>query len=156
MRIRSASTKTTQAIAKILAEEVLKDKPKTKNALVFALSGDLGAGKTNFIQGFVKGLGIKNRLTSPTFLIFRNYNLSGGKYKKFFHVDAYRIKKSKELDVLGLKNEIADPKNIIAIEWAEKIKKILPKNSVWLKFEHHRENERIINIAEQMNSRRRV
>ncbi|MEK7629984.1 MAG: tRNA (adenosine(37)-N6)-threonylcarbamoyltransferase complex ATPase subunit type 1 TsaE [Patescibacteria group bacterium] len=146
MKISSNSTKVTQSVAKLLAEEVLKNRPKTKNALVFALSGDLGAGKTTFIQGFVKGLGIKNRLTSPTFLIFRRYKLRVKSYESFFHVDAYRLKKTKELDVLGLKNEIADPKNIIAIEWAERIKKILPKNSVWLKFEHHRENERIISI----------
>jgi tRNA threonylcarbamoyladenosine biosynthesis protein TsaE len=147
MKITSTSPQTTQKVAQLLAEEVLKDGPKGNNALVFALTGDLGSGKTTFIQGFAKGLGVKNRLTSPTFLIFRNYPLKKGGFKKLFHVDAYRLKESKELDVLGLKEDIKNPKNIVFIEWAEKIKDVLPKNAVGIKFDHHRENERIIEIA---------
>lgn len=112
---------------------------------VFALVGDLGAGKTTFVQGFAKALGVKNRIVSPTFLIFRNYKLKSGKYKKFYHVDLYRIESEKELNVLGFKKILNDPKNILLIEWAEKIKKVLPKDTIWVNFTHGRkETERII------------
>lgn len=147
MEMVSSSPRVTQELAKFLAKEVLKDKPKTRHALVFALTGDLGSGKTTFIQGLAKGFGVKNRLVSPTFLIIRNYAIRNKKYKKLFHVDAYRIRKPSEMNVIGFKEDVTDPKNIVVIEWAEKIKRILPKDSVWIRFQHHKENERVIEIA---------
>ncbi len=126
----------TKKIGKILAKEILKTKPK-KNAFVFALKGDLGSGKTTFLQGFAKGLGIKEKITSPTFVIMK-------KYENFYHIDCYRIYKSKEILDLGFKNIIGNPKNIVAIEWTERIKKILPKNTIWLNFEFLDKNKRKI------------
>jgi len=85
----------TKKAGKLLAEEILKSKPG-KKAFVIGLVGDLGGGKTTFLQGFSRGLGIKGRVLSPTFIIMRRFN-------NFYHVDCYRIKKPQELIDLGLK-----------------------------------------------------
>jgi tRNA threonylcarbamoyladenosine biosynthesis protein TsaE len=123
---------------------------KGRKALVFGLRGDLGGGKTTFLQGFAKGLGIKQKILSPTFLIMKRYQLNNwaiGQLGNFYHFDCYRIKKSKEILDLGFKKIISDSKNIIAIEWADRIQKIMPKNTIWIKFEFIDENKREIRIA---------
>ncbi len=97
------------------------------NGMVLALKGDLGGGKTTFVQGLAKALGVKEKILSPTFNIFKKFN-------NFYHFDCYRIKNSRELLKLGFKEIVSNPKNIIAIEWAEKVKDILPKNAVWVSF----------------------
>jgi len=111
---------------------------------VFALKGNLGAGKTTFVQGFFRGLGLK-RAASPTFIIMRRYSLKRGIFKNVYHMDAYRLKKTKELKVLEFGEILADPQNIVLIEWPERIKNILPKNVKWIIFKHgKKEDERII------------
>lgn len=130
--------KETRGVARILAQEIIKKPLKIKHALIIGLQGELGAGKTTFVQAFAKGLGIKNKITSPTFVLIK-------KYGNFYHIDCYRMKSYK--DILGLDfEEIAlNPKNIILIEWAERIKKIL-KDAIWIKFEIISEGERKISI----------
>lgn len=156
----SFSSEQTKKIAEILAQEVLKKPPQIKNALVFGLVGDLGAGKTAFVQAFIKAAGIKKRITSPTFILIRNYKLLArhtsvkqrrarltSNFKLIYHIDCYRVKKPAEFLKLGLKEILTNPQNIVLIEWAEKIKNFLPKNAVWIKFEYgKKENERIIKI----------
>jgi tRNA threonylcarbamoyladenosine biosynthesis protein TsaE len=109
-----------------------------KKALVFALRGDLGAGKTTFAQGFLKGLGFKKRAPSPTFVLIRRHSLkkrslgkrsrrSGRKvFTDVFHVDAYRLKKPGHLAALGFKEILADPRHIVLIEWPERVARIVP------------------------------
>ena len=144
----SKSAKETQKIAAKLAQKVLKSKPHKKHARVIALVGDLGAGKTTFVQGFAKALGIKQRMVSPTFLIFRNYKIAKNNFQFLYHVDAYRINSVKELTALGFKKILSESKNIVLIEWAEKIKKVLPKGTIWISFGHgERENERTIRTS---------
>ena len=112
---------------------------------IFALVGDLGAGKTTFVQAFLKELGVKGRVMSPTFVIMRSYKLKDG--RKAYHLDGYRIKKDKEFVDLGFKELIKDPKNIILIEWADRVKKLLPPETIWLEFEHGKNSrERVIKI----------
>ena len=112
---------------------------------IFALVGDLGAGKTTFVQAFLKALGVKGRVMSPTFVIMRSYKLKDG--RKAYHLDGYRIKKDKEFIDLGFKELIKDPKNIILIEWADRVKKLLPPETIWLEFEHGKNSrERVIKI----------
>ncbi|CAN5318050.1 hypothetical protein BH10PAT1_BH10PAT1_3980 [soil metagenome] len=103
--------------------------------------GELGAGKTTFIQGLAKGLGIKNKITSPTFILMRTYD-------RFSHLDLYRLEGDIENEVrnLGLFDIMGKENNIVAIEWAEKIKNVLPKETVWINFENMNENERKITI----------
>ena len=123
-----------------------------KTATTFALQGDLGAGKTTFVQGFLKGLGSKKRVTSPTFVLMRRHGLTGAtapqkKFKNIFHIDAYRLKKPEHMAALELSVILNQPGNIILIEWPEQAKNFLPKNTTWVKFEHGRgENQRIITI----------
>lgn len=156
MKFVSKSSSATKKFSAQLAKKILKSPLHRKHARVLALVGDLGAGKTTFTQGFAKALGIKHRIVSPTFLIFRSYKISSslrprqrGKqsYNFFYHVDVYRIHADKELKVLNFKSILHSPLNIVLIEWADKIKKILPKDTVWIKFEHQeRENERKLTI----------
>ncbi len=124
----------TKELGKTLAKNILKKK-KGKKAAVFGLEGDLGGGKTTFLQGFALGLSIKDKILSPTFVIMKKYEIPKSKeYKNFYHFDCYRAKDEKEISVLGVEKIISNPGNIVAIEWAEKIKDILPKNSFWIKF----------------------
>ncbi len=116
-----------------MAKEILKTRIE-KRALVLGLEGDLGGGKTTFLQGFAKGLGIKEKITSPTFVIIKRFHVPCSIFHDFYHIDCYRIRKSKEIFDLGLKEIISNPRNIVAIEWADRIKKILPKNVLSLKF----------------------
>lgn len=136
MEIITKSPSQTKKIGEILAKEVLKTKPK-KSAFTFGLEGDLGGGKTTFLQGFAKGLGIKEKIVSPTFIIMR-------KIKTFYHIDCYRIQKPKEILDLGFKEIISNPQNIVVIEWADKIKKILPEDVIILKFRFVNKNKRKI------------
>ena len=147
MRFETFFPKQTQVLAKLLAQEILVAKIKNKNSLVLALQGDLGGGKTTFAQGFLRGAGIRKKITSPTFVLVKTYNLKPATYNKIYHIDCYRLKTAKEILDLGLKDILANPENIILIEWPEKIKKHLPKNHILVEFKHgKKENERIIVI----------
>lgn len=171
---RSFSSGETRKLASELARKYAKKRTRknakgaphqskhgTGQALVFALSGELGSGKTTFVQGFLRGLGIRKRSPSPTFIIFRRFALPRKEIKSFsrgrrhlpfanlYHVDAYRLKNPSELLTLGFREILADPKNLVLIEWADKIKKILPKNALRIRFRHGRkENERRLAFLE--------
>jgi len=118
------------------------------------LEGELGSGKTRFVQGFAKGLGIRQRLTSPTFVLMKKYKLPKGRIFNFqftisnflYHIDCYRLSKPKDLLDLDFKEIVFNPQNIILIEWAEKIRSILPKETIWIKFEIISPRERKIVI----------
>ncbi|MEK7464361.1 MAG: tRNA (adenosine(37)-N6)-threonylcarbamoyltransferase complex ATPase subunit type 1 TsaE [Patescibacteria group bacterium] len=143
--VASDSDKTTQKIGERLARTTSRIGRQNNHALVFGLKGGLGAGKTTFIKGFVRGLGYKKRVTSPTFLIFKRLELKNKKFKNVFHVDAYRVRKPSDLNILGFKRIVDDPKNIVLVEWANKIKGRLPENMIWVRFDYGKnENERKI------------
>lgn len=109
-----------------------------------ALYGDLGSGKTTFVQGLAKGLGIKQRIISPTFVIVRSYKLE---VMSFYHIDLYRTENEKDIDGLGLEEILSNPQNITVIEWAEKLKNYLPKKRIDAYFFYENENERKINFS---------
>ena len=110
-----------------------------------ALSGDLGSGKTTFIQGLAYGLGIKKRIISPTFIILRTYKLP--EYN-FYHIDLYKGNfDSHSLTELGLTEIIENKKDVVAVEWSEKMKDFLPANRWEIKFENIGEDRREINIS---------
>jgi len=138
IKILSKNPAQTKKIGEILAREI--SEPKTlfqKKAVIIGLKGDLGGGKTTFLQGFAKGLGLKEKITSPTFVIMRKFPILNPKsrFKNFYHIDCYRIKKPKEILDLGLKKIISDPQNIMAFEWADRIKKILPRETISISLE---------------------
>jgi tRNA threonylcarbamoyladenosine biosynthesis protein TsaE len=131
---------------------------KLKNGGTVALFGNLGSGKTTFVQGLARGLGIKGRIISPTFIIVRKYEVKAKskkpvkdearqrrqKAKSFYHIDLYRIESEKDLQGLGIEEIINDPTNIIAIEWPEKIEKILPEKRLSLYFKYLEDDKRQI------------
>ncbi len=116
----------TQKIGQDLAKEIL-NLPKQKHAIILCLSGNLGGGKTTFMQGFAQGLGIKEKILSPTFVIMKKFN-------NFYHIDCYRLNSDEDAVELGLKEIINNPQNIVAIEWPEKIESLLPKEIIKLDF----------------------
>ncbi len=139
------SSKQTQKLGKLLAEEIAKTEKKT-GAFVLGLKGDLGGGKTTFLQGFAKGLGIKEKITSPTFVLMKKFRIPNTKFQNFYHFDCYRIGKPKEILEMGFREIISNPQNIVALEWADKIKSILPKNVIRISFDFINQSVRKIKI----------
>ncbi len=111
---------------------------------VVCLYGDLGSGKTTFVQGIAVGLGIKNRIISPTFVIVRSYE-SG--VMSFYHIDLYRTESEKDIEVLGIEEIINNPQNIAVIEWAEKMKSLIPEKRIDIKFSYKKNNTRKIEFG---------
>lgn len=99
-------------------------------ATVLPFSGELGAGKTTFVQGIARALGVEERVTSPTFVILKIYNLHDRPFKHLVHMDAYRLKGKEHLRVLGWDALCADPGNLICIEWPEKIAGAIPADAI--------------------------
>ena len=134
-----------------IAQDFLKHlegvKPASKKAIVVGLYGELGAGKTTFTIAAGKAFKIKRKLNSPTFVIMKRYALKHKTFNNLFHLDAYRLKKVKELLHLGWKEIIADPKNIIFIEWPEKVAKAMPKKHHKIKISHTKEGHRHFKLS---------
>ncbi len=95
-------------------------------ATVVALSGDLGAGKTTFTQALARHFGIEEQVSSPTFVIEKIFPIERGAFKRLIHIDAYRLKSAHELEVLGWAELLHDPKNLILIEWPERVAELIP------------------------------
>lgn len=151
MEIVTKSPKKTKDLGKKLAADLIGNRVKglgyrDGKASVLALTGELGSGKTTFVQGLAKGLRIEQRIISPTFIIVRKYKISPN--TNFYHIDLYRLEENVEFEVknLGVDDIWDNPENIVAIEWAEKIKKMIPKNSAWVKFENLGGNMRKITV----------
>jgi len=141
------SKKEMQKIAGMLAKEL---KPMFSNqAIILALEGNLGSGKTTFTQGFAHALGVREKVSSPTFVLLKIYNFSrAARFRHLIHIDCYRLDSPKDLLHLGFKNFLADKDAIILIEWADRIRKLMPKDSLWLRFQHGSKiNERILTIS---------
>ena len=116
---------------------------KLKPGDIIALYGDLGAGKTIFVQGLAKGLGFKGKVFSPTFIFLRPYKLNG-KIKTLYHIDLYRLEDMKGLKNIGIEEFLNEKYAVSAIEWAEKIEHLLPKNVIKIKMKRLGESERKI------------
>lgn len=130
-------------IAKIFLAEIIKKHPKGGKALVVGMSGDLGTGKTTFIQSIAKYLDIKNKITSPTFVIMKKFKIKNLKgYKFLFHLDAYRLKNEKELLFLDWEDIIGNKEHLVFIEWPENVSKIIPKYSKYIYISHLKNEQR--------------
>lgn len=116
--------------------------PRADGATVVALSGDLGAGKTTFVQSAAKALGIEEAVVSPTFIIMQAFALPRGPFVRLIHIDAYRLAETRELEVLGWRELVADTQNLIFIEWPEQVPGALPSSSqkvtLWGDGDHRR------------------
>ena len=109
-------------------------------AVVIGLRGELGAGKTAFTKEVVKIFGNDRNVTSPTFVILKNYALpekdDKQKFSRIVHIDAYRLKNAHELEVLGWADILADKNNLVLIEWPEIVSDIMPDDTIYLDFKH--------------------
>jgi tRNA threonylcarbamoyladenosine biosynthesis protein TsaE len=142
----TSNYKETVDLGRSLAEGVLKDKNDKNQALIISLKGDLGAGKTTFMQGFASGLKIKGDILSPTFIIFNRYPLKVDGFKNLYHFDCYRIEREEEILNLEFKDIISNKENIVCIEWPENIKKFIPENIIFVEIEILEGDERKITI----------
>ena len=151
IKVISESPKETQKIASFFMQAVLRQYIPKQNGLVVSLEGPLGGGKTEFLKGIAKFLKLKEKVFSPTFLIMKSFPCPPagrtGKtsfFKTLWHLDFYRIEKPKEIKELDFSGIIKNPQNLIFIEWGDKIKKVLPKSHLKIKFKITGENTRIL------------
>lgn len=134
-----------------LVAEVFKDVVSTsrKNATILALSGDLGSGKTAFVKVLAKQLGITEIVSSPTFVIEKIYAVTAlCPFEKIIHIDAYRLEHADELLKLGWQDIISSPKNLICIEWPEKVSGIIPHDALRIQFTFIDENTREMRLIQ--------
>lgn len=108
--------------------------PRSERAVLVTLQGDLGAGKTAFTKEIAKLLGVEEIITSPTFVIEKKYKLKGQHFDTLIHIDAYRLESGTELSRLAWQDSMDDPKNLIFLEWPERVEEILPEEKIELKF----------------------
>ena len=171
MDIISKNTENTNKIAKDFLKQITESKGKLKEkATVCGLYGDLGAGKTTFMQYLAKHMGVKRKVNSPTFVIMKKYvlpkqashknflasktkpmsageKLSGrNSFKYLIHIDAYRLKNEKELEHLGWDEITSKKEHLIFVEWPEKIIKAMPKNHHQIHIDHTKEGHRKFKI----------
>lgn len=190
MKFLSTSPKDTKQIAAQILENIQTN--DREGALVLALSGELGAGKTNFVQGVAQYLGIERNVTSPTFVLMKRYNThrkgveilenqldsaegrgvlgdsktprpslsrrptsegKSGAWQTLHHIDCYRIHSPQEILDLEWKDITSHKENLVLVEWAERIKDIVPKDAVWIKFENKGKNKReiMVEIEQELN-----
>ena len=148
IRITTTSAQETQKISAMLAVEIQNSGRRAgAHAVVIALNGDLGAGKTTFTQGFARSLGIKERITSPTFVLMKIYRIARDGFKHLVHIDCYRVDRPEELLHLGLDEILEDRDAIVLIEWADRIRRVLPDDVIELHLGHGKKiNERTIDV----------
>jgi tRNA threonylcarbamoyladenosine biosynthesis protein TsaE len=141
-QIVTHSFKETQEFGKKFAQQL-------NGGEVIALYGDLGSGKTTFMQGLAQGLGIQKNIISPTFIIMRTYNIQSEakSLKTLYHLDLYRIENEAQAIDLGLEELMGDSENIVAIEWPDKIENILPEKRINIYCAYLEDDRREIKIA---------
>ena len=126
-----------------IAEQVIAAAKRSfaaEHATLVTFSGDLGAGKTTLIQEIAKQLGVTETLQSPTYVIYKRYG-------NIIHGDMYRLESSDEILKLGWNELLADPKNILLIEWPEKIEAVIPEWAVKVVLRHNSVDTRSIDIV---------
>ena len=104
-----------------------------RGGMTIGLVGSLGAGKTHLVKGIAWGNGVsdRRRVTSPTFTLIQDYP---GKLR-LYHVDVYRLAGVDDAEQLGL-SELQNDNSVVVIEWADRIRSLLPAESVWIEMEH--------------------
>lgn len=130
----------TQAFAKRLANTL-------HGGDVLALSGELGSGKTTFVQGLAKALGIREQITSPTFVLMKIYRLPKPfkNITQLCHIDAYRLDCADELAAIGAGEYIGDAQTLTVIEWPELVYAMVPKQATWIYFSTEQRVNRLHN-----------
>ena len=105
--------------------------------------GDLGAGKTTFIQGMLAVLGARPPFISPTFVLMKEYDLdtpTANGIRRVYHADAYRMERAEDFEKIGFTEWCADPEGIVLLEWPERIESLLPEQRIEIRFSIGAEN----------------
>ncbi len=145
-QILSKNEETTQNLAKEIWQKY--EAHKGRRAIVFALEGEMGVGKTQFTKGLARSMGIEDLVTSPTFALENEYKIPNTKYK-LYHFDAWRLENSEEMKALGFEDLIKN-KSVVSIEWAEKVADLIREFDdeaiiIWINIRFgDMENDRII------------
>lgn len=139
MRHTTISEKETFSLAKKIAGAL-------RGGEVIALYGNLGAGKTVFAKGIAAGLGIKKSITSPTFTLMNVYPVKKNNISQLVHIDCYRLKDSTELEAIGADEYLNNPHVVTLIEWAERVKSLLTKDTITVSLDMTKDNHRTITI----------
>ena len=116
---------------------------KEKN--IYCLIGDLAAGKTTFVKGFINYFSEKLIVSSPTFTICKMYDVNKNNIKKIYHFDLYRLNSINDLEDIGFFETINEDNSISLVEWPDQFLKIFPQNSIFINFKKINESEREIN-----------
>ena len=116
-------------------------------ATVVALVGDLGAGKTAFVQALGKELGVTEHITSPTFTIMRQYPIEHADFDLLVHIDAYRIEDKSELGPLRIKELLQQPKTLVCIEWPTQLGITLPAGTTQMQFAINSDESRTVQVT---------
>ena len=126
--------------------------PVQEHALVVALTGDLGAGKTTFMQHVAGVLGVTETITSPTFVILKKYLLPQpvGVFTELVHIDAYRLADESELEKIRFNDYYNNPHAMLCIEWPEIVPKLIPENAVKINITHTGGESRLVEISHRM------
>jgi len=148
--MKKVLSKSLDDTARIAREWLASLEKKEDEALVVGLSGNLGSGKTAFVKAVAEALGIKEMVTSPTFVIEKIYESKArarhdsaeSPWTRLIHIDAYRLESARELEVLNFEDLVEDENNLILIEWPENVKEILPDGALTIKCEFVSETER--------------
>ncbi len=125
-----------------LAKEILK---KYKNHHIFLLEGELGSGKTTFVQGIAKELGISGKIQSPTFVLEKRYNIKHKIYNQLIHIDLYRLKTS-DWTVRDLAEIFSNKDSLVIVEWSDRLGKYKPNKYLNIAFKYIDKNLRKIKI----------
>ena len=130
----------TPAIARALLESISSN---PEGATVIGLSGELGAGKTTLVKSVAEVLGITETITSPTFVIAKQYGIPDKNWRTLIHIDAYRIESIDELMPIGWESMIEMPETLIIVEWPERIEEALPSDTKRFALSHQGESRHI-------------
>jgi tRNA threonylcarbamoyladenosine biosynthesis protein TsaE len=142
-RRTSDSVEQTEAIAAELARAL----PAAAGAAAcVALHGDLGAGKTQFVRGLIRGLGGDPRaVSSPTFVLLNVY--AGGGGRTVYHLDAYRVAGPDDFDAIGFPELLEQPGGVVVVEWAARVADLLPSHTIHVHIEAVGEGRREITVG---------
>ena len=126
------------------AKELITNLVPGETATLITLSGELGAGKTTLTQAFARELGITKTVTSPTFVLENLYELTDSLFSTFIHIDAYRLTDPEELTALKFDELLDEPKNLIILEWPEKVAQALPTPTIAIGLIPHEDGSRTL------------
>lgn len=134
--IITKSPEETKKFGQILSNNILtkKEKGEIAGPILICLYGELGSGKTTFVQGVLQGLGIATRILSPTFIIVRRYEcvaING----TISHIDCYRLTDNKAIEGLGFQDVFSDPSGLVLVEWADRLGMQIPKRRMDITFD---------------------